>query len=130
MNSLLIPKNTRKKAAAGPDKGGDERMYAIAFDMDTEALEQAYPGPSWRNAYAEIQNILSEHGFTRQQGSVYFGDLRAVNAVTCVLAVMDLTRRLAWFSSSVKDIRMLRIEEQNDLLPAVHQARLPAGPEA
>ncbi len=96
-------------------------MYAIACDMDTDTLQKAYPGPSWNNAYAEIQRVLSCHGFTRQQGSVYFGD-STVNAVSCVLASMDLSRSLAWFAISVRDIRMLRIEEANDLLPAVHLA--------
>ena len=97
------------------------RVYAIAFDMDTDTLEKSYPGPSWKNAYAEIQKVLSRHGFNRQQGSVYFGGAQ-VNAVTCVLATIDLTTSLPWFSASVRDIRMLRIEEQNDLLPAVQQA--------
>ena len=45
-----------------------------------------------------------------------------INAVTCVLAVVALTRSLPWFAASVRDIRMLRIEEFNDLMPAVQQA--------
>ncbi len=45
-----------------------------------------------------------------------------MNAVTCVLAVMDVSATFAWFAPSVRDIRMLRIEEFNDLMPAVHQA--------
>ena len=36
----------------------DARMYAIAFDMDTDTLQRAYPGPSWNNAYADIQRVL------------------------------------------------------------------------
>ena len=104
----------------------DARMYAIAFDMDTDTLQRAYPGPSWNNAYAEIQRVLTRHGFTRQQGSVYFGGPQ-VNAVTCVLAAMDLSRSLPWFSISVRDIRMLRIEEFNDLQPAVQQAAPTSG---
>jgi virulence-associated protein VapD len=99
----------------------DTRMYAIAFEMDTDTLQRAYPGPSWNNAYAEIQRVLARHGFTRQQGSVYFGESH-VNAVTCVLAAMDLSRSLPWFAISVRDIRMLRIEKLNDLQPAVRQA--------
>jgi virulence-associated protein VapD len=93
-------------------------MYAIAFDMDTDTLKKTYPGTSWNNAYNEIKVVLEKHGFTRQQGSVYFGDSK-VNAVTCVMAAIDLTTTLPWFAVSVRDIRMLRIEEQNDLLPAV-----------
>jgi virulence-associated protein VapD len=36
-----------------------------------------------------------------------------------VLAVQDLAKSYAWFSPSVRDIRMLRIEDNNDLMPAV-----------
>lgn len=97
-------------------------MYAIAFDMDTESLQQHYGNPSFNNAYADIRKRLTlQHGFTWQQGSVYFGG-ESVNAVTCVLAVMDLAATFPWFSVSVRDIRMLRIEEFNDLMPAVQQA--------
>ena len=102
-----------------PDQGG--RLYAIAFDIDTDTLQRSYPGPSWNNAYAEIGRVLARHGFSRQQGSVYFGS-SAVNAVTCVLAAQDLSASLPWFAISVRHIRMLRIEEQNDLLPAVERA--------
>jgi virulence-associated protein VapD len=31
---------------------------------------------------------------------------------------------LPWFANSVRDIRMLRIEELNDLMPAVQQGNL------
>jgi len=95
-------------------------VYAIAFDMDIEALRANYGDP-YNNAYLEIRRVLQRHGFTWQQGSVYFGS-EAVTAVTCVLAAQDLARSLPWFAASVRDIRMLRIEELNDLMPAVQQA--------
>jgi len=38
-----------------------------------------------------------------------------------MLAVIDLTRMLPWFASAVRYIRMLRIEEINDLVPVVQQ---------
>jgi virulence-associated protein VapD len=93
------------------------RVYAIAFDMDIDALRTNYGDP-YNNAYLEIRRVLQRHGFTWQQGSVYFGG-EAVTAVTCVLAAQDLARSLPWFAASVRDIRMLRIEELNDLMPAV-----------
>ncbi len=92
-------------------------MYAIAFDMDIESLRANYGDP-YNNAYVEIRRVLQGHGFTWQQGSVYFGGDK-INAVTCVLAAIDLSRKLPWFAGSVRDIRMLRIEELNDLMPAV-----------
>ncbi|MEM6745390.1 MAG: virulence factor [Pseudomonadota bacterium] len=95
-------------------------MYAITFDMDTTRMAELYPGESWRNGYTEIGRILRTHGFDWQQGSVYFGG-DAVNAVTCVLAIQDVSRQLDWFGPSVRDVRMLRIEEFNDLSPAVEQ---------
>lgn len=95
-------------------------MYAIAFDMDIESLRSHY-GEPYNNAYTEIRRVLQEHGFNWQQGSVYFGG-DEINAVTCVLAAQDLARQLPRFASSVRDIRMLRIEELNDLMPAVKRA--------
>ena len=101
-----------------PKKEG--RLYAISFDMDIESLKQNYGDP-YNNAYGEIRKLLQKKGFTWQQGSVYFGG-DTINAVTCVMAVIELTRAFPWFAASVRDIRMLRIEEFNDLMPAVQQA--------
>jgi virulence-associated protein VapD len=92
--------------------------YAIAFDLDTEILKQSYPNPSWNNAYGDIRKILEPIGFTWQQGSVYFGDTN-INAVKCVLAAQALSNAYPWFKASIRDIRMLRIEEMNDLQPAL-----------
>ena len=101
---------------------GTGTVYAITFDMDTARMEELYPKDSWRNGYTEIGNILREHGFDWRQGSVYFGS-DEVNAVTTVLAIQDVSRRLDWFGPSVRDVRMLRIEEFNDLGPAVSLAQ-------
>jgi virulence-associated protein VapD len=95
-------------------------MYAIAFDLDTTELAVLHPatGESWKKAYREIKDALGKHGFERQQGSVYFGD-ENVTSVTCVLAVQDLAYKFSWFAEAVRDIRMLRIEEHNDLSIAI-----------
>ena len=50
------------------------RMYAICFDLDTEALNRHHPGNSPNYGYYEIRCILAKHGFSWQQGSVYFGE--------------------------------------------------------
>ena len=97
-------------------------MYAIVFDLDQETLSETYHNDSYKNAYGDIKKVLETHGFSRQQGSVYFGDVLKVDAVSCVLAVMDLAKANPWFEPSVKDIRMLRIEDNNDLMPAVRKA--------
>jgi len=94
-------------------------VYAIAFDMDIGSLRAHYGDP-YNNAYLEIRRVLEGHGFTWQQGSVYFGG-PAMTATTVHLAVIDLATQLAWFAACVRDIRMLRIEELNDLMPIVER---------
>jgi virulence-associated protein VapD len=72
--------------------------------------------------------VFDDFGFKRQQGSVYFGDAKIVNPVQCVLAVQALVAKHPWFRNVVTDIRMLRIEENNDLMPAVGDYELPLAP--
>ena len=101
-------------------------MYAIVFDLDTASLNDMYPSNSSNNAYSDIRRVLvNEFGFEWQQGSTYFGG-STVDAVTCVLAAQELATRYSWFASSVRDIRMLRIEENNDLMPAVNRGTFSA----
>ncbi|MCQ9326734.1 virulence factor [Neisseria dentiae] len=92
--------------------------YAIAFDLDTAVLQGLYPNDSWQNAYGDVKKTLLTLGFNHQQGSVYFGN-SDITAVTCVLAAQKLSQTYPWFKPSVSDIRMLRIEEMNDLAPAL-----------
>ncbi|MDX2101223.1 MAG: virulence factor [Alphaproteobacteria bacterium] len=107
---------------ASPPIGHNSRasraMYAIAFDLDTDTLRKTYHAEHANNAYADIRRELAKYGFRNMQGSVYFGD-ETVDAVTCVRAVQKITRKYSWFGVSVRDIRMLRIEDNNDLMPAI-----------
>lgn len=96
-----------------------ECVYAIAFDMDTKIMKETCGKASYENGYTEIEAILRVHGFSRRQGSVYFGDAAKVDAVTTVVAIQDVARQLPWFAGSVRDVRMLRIEENNDLSVAL-----------
>jgi len=93
-------------------------MYAISFDLSVAALEANYSGNSYNNAYGDIKKFLAGKGFTRQQGSVYFGD-ETVDAVKTVMAVNAMSLAFPWLRDCVSDIRMLRIEENNDLTPAL-----------
>ncbi|MGB6230870.1 MAG: hypothetical protein WBF53_12195 [Litorimonas sp.] len=93
-------------------------MYAIVFDLDTAQLQALYDKPSWQNACKDICIYLEQRGFENQQGSTYFGD-ETVDPISCVLTVQDLARDFSWFAGSVRDIRMLKIEENNDIGPAI-----------
>ncbi|MBC6401050.1 MAG: virulence factor [Ekhidna sp.] len=93
-------------------------MYVILFDLDTSCLEESYKGNTYHGAYSEVKKFLLSKGFEWKQGSVYFAK-SSMNAVDCVLVVQDLARTYPWFAACVKDVRMLRIEENNDLMPAI-----------
>src|SRR5690242_4619845 len=92
--------------------------YAIAFDLDTSILEELYTGDSWNNAYADIRRFLEANGFEHKQGPVYFGT-DVIDAVSCVIVAQQLAEEFHWFQPAVRDIRMLRIEDNNDLKPAI-----------
>lgn len=93
--------------------------YAIVVDLDMDTLSKIYTAVSPANAYTDIKNTLRKCGFSRQQGSVYFGSNK-VDAVRTVMAARRLATKYAWFTASVRDIRMLRIEDDNDLMPAIY----------
>ncbi len=93
-------------------------MYAILFDMDTSCLDEQYEGSTYHNSYKLIKDFMLENNFIWKQGSVYFGNDK-IDAVACVLTVQKLAKKYSWFSNCVKDVRMLRIEENNDLMQAL-----------
>jgi virulence-associated protein VapD len=105
-------------AGIGHNRARGGRMYAIVFDFDTDMLRQLYPSSSWNNAYTDVRNYLSTRGFEWKQGSAYFGD-DTVDAVRCVRVVQKMAKKYPWFTPSVRDLRMLRIEENNDLKAAL-----------
>jgi virulence-associated protein VapD len=105
----------------------ESAVYAIVFEIDPEQLRIHYGDPD-NDAHQEIRRVLERHQFQWQQGSVYFGS-SAVTAATVMVVVIDLTTQLPWFAASVRDIRMLRIEELNDLMPVVQRVAGLAGGE-
>lgn len=93
-------------------------MYAIAFDVDTAIAEKVI-GDGWKGCYEKIERVFAAHGFRRQQGSLFFGD-ENTNAVTCMSAVRELDDRFPWFGPVIRDLRMLRIDEDNEVLPLLN----------
>ncbi len=86
-------------------------MYAIAYDLNAEAAIR-------HGAYEKIARVLAIHGFSRQQGSVFYGN-HETQASNCFKAVLEMHRKYPWFWEVVKDMRMLRIDENDDLLSVV-----------
>ena len=93
-------------------------MYAVVFDLDTNCMKECLESDTYNQGYAMVRNFLTKNGFSHPHGSVYFGD-EGMDAVKCVLTVQRLAKTYPWFATCVKDLRMLRIEDNNDLLPAI-----------
>lgn len=95
-------------------------VFAIAFDVNIDSLRANNAGP-YNNAHLERRRGPHREGFSWQRGSVHFGGPE-IDAVACMLTAQELGRTPPWFAASVRDIRMLRIEELNDLTGAVRRA--------
>lgn len=93
-------------------------MFAIAYDFNTDELKANYHTPSWNNAYSDFRKFMAEKGFSTQQGSVLYGN-GSVTAVTATLAIFEASKRFPWLAPSITDIRILRILDKDDLMPAV-----------
>ncbi len=93
-------------------------MYAVLFDLDTNCLTENCEGDTYHNSYKLVIDFMIENGFLWKQGSVYFGTDK-IDAVSCVLTIQRLAKKHPWFATCVKDVRMLRIEENNDLMIAL-----------
>ena len=93
-------------------------MYAVVFDLDTNCLGECYDGQTYHGAYKLVHDYLTANGFSHTQGSVYFGD-EGMDAVKCVITIQKLAKKFPWFSTCAKDVLMLRIEDNNDLMPAI-----------
>jgi virulence-associated protein VapD len=95
-------------------------MYAIVFDFGTDTLANTYPDANARNAYTDVRSFLTQRGFEWRQGSAYLGD-DTIDAVRCITVVQRLAKRYPWFVPSVRDLRMPRLEENNDLEAALEE---------
>ncbi|WP_019273057.1 virulence-associated protein VapD [Neisseria lactamica] len=99
--------------------------YLITFDMDTDCLKDNYHGNSYNNAYADIKNILSKHGFENIQGSVYLGR-EGISEAHGTIAIQELTARFDWFYSCISNIRFYRLESDLNaqfIADGVYQAK-------
>lgn len=98
-----MPRHPRRKL--------DSAMYAIAFDLQVDALRRAYGDP-YNGAYAEVQQELEALGFTWAQGSLYLTD--SENELVAVYDAIDRLRSIEWFRASVRDIRAFKVESWSD----------------
>lgn len=85
-------------------------MFAISFDLVVEDTKRSHPR-GVTAAYSEIGATLRRFGFEWIQGSVYVTEN---NDMANLFAALLELKSLAWFPSSVRDIRGFRIENWSD----------------
>lgn len=100
-------------------------VYAIYMDLDLEKLEKECE-ESLDNAFIKIELVLGKYNFkgfgsTHQQTLLYFGEPDKVTVVDCILAIQDLAERFEWFTPCVRNARVCRVEDDSDLIPAIHR---------
>ena len=93
-------------------------MYAIIFDIDSNCVNDQNQNNSISNCYEDVHKFMEANHFIQQQVNLFLGD-ETVNAVSCVLTIQKLVKQYPWLDSCIKDARMLRIEENSDLLIAI-----------
>lgn len=93
------------------DVRGRGRRHGLLIVFDPARIEGALSG-GCGEADREVGLVLVEHGFLRISPGFYMGE---VDVVRSVLAIQDTSDRLAWFKPSLRDARLLRIEEIGDL---------------
>ena len=92
-------------------------MFAIGFDLSTEETAEHHP-KSVRQAYADIENVLGQHGFDRVQGSLF---TTKSSCLANLYRAITALKRLPWFPPSVRDIRAFRVEDWSDFTATVKE---------
>lgn len=93
-------------------------MYAIILDLDFECLEEIFENGTSTGVYRLIESFMYQEGFSQIKRGLYFGGSN-IDAVKCVLTMQKLAKTYTWVETCTKNARMLRIEEDNDLLVAI-----------
>jgi len=80
-------------------------MLVLALDFDTDTLPKTQ---SIRSLYDDIKKTLSEYGFRKRRGSIYYNDIDE-NPMKAAQACNALVRVYPWYIESVKDIRIMQV---------------------
>jgi virulence-associated protein VapD len=89
-------------------------MHAICFDLNTDAVKRLFPNRSAK-PYDQISRFLNERGFCRVQGSIFYAPA-SWSALDCFMAIIELKEQYAWFTMVVRDLRMLEVPANDNLM--------------
>ena len=91
-------------------------MFVIVIDLYDEFLKNH--NEDIDGIYETIASFFDERGFTKLRDGVYLSD-KDVNAVSATVAVEELASRRKWFALTIKSAKLLRVEEESDLIDAI-----------
>ena len=92
--------------------------YAVMMTLKKQNLAKSHPIKSSTAAIQDIELALNSYGFHKAQEGLFIGN-DAVDAVQAVIAVRETSKAYPWLRKCIAEIKMLRIEEINDLTLAL-----------
>lgn len=93
-------------------------MYAIVFDFDLDILKRVKDVDGYADVFSKVKNILAVQGFTHKTGNM-FVSRESISSVDVIVIMQSISKLYPWFAPSLSQLEMYRIEEVNDLLPAM-----------
>ena len=99
------------------DNRSDTRLLGLFVDLDPDSLKR-YPNLGPALAYFEIYKFLQHYGFDWRIGPVFIGtQYRSPEDLSN--CIRRLCIQFAWFGPSTRTLRLIRIEQLNDLTSIV-----------
>ena len=130
-----LAENTMKRIAKGLQKfvinNPDPFIAQVNHSGEQfrgQSIDDPMPTINQKHGFGVVTPYITQigqTGFSKDRNKPVTDPLTTVvtKAEHCLIAptliVQELTKKYPWFSASVEDIRMLRIEDNNDLKPAI-----------
>lgn len=89
-------------------------------------LEEHYHNQSWRNAYADVNQILKKYGFNNIQGTVYLSE-QGIKQAHGTLALQEVAIQYEWFHTCASNIQFYELKDDFNaqfIVDGVQAARL------
>lgn len=96
-----------------PEKGS---RRAVNFDLVGELLEKHYPKSNTKQAYYDIENFMTNHGFEHRQGSGYCST-EELTRLEFMLIFRKMIEQMPWLAYCVRRFDITNIGKTYDLIP-------------
>ena len=90
--------------------------YIVQVELDNHILKDLYPNDDYKHAYNDIRGFLNDESLDWISGPLFDAGPSPISAV---LAVQHLSAHFDWFKGSVKELKLLRVTNMDDLLNVI-----------